>query len=302
MPHKILVLLKPGEEQPALERASEFARLNESLEVVALRIINKFDESKRKMLEESANSKAEDFRRRYPSLAEMGHKVIFNTDVAGAFIGEAHSGDYAFAVIGANSRNTVRDLFVSPLDNRIMQQVELPLIVVKRGNASSKVENSLLLAIDFSGENHSNEVDEYLYQAARLFSDDFGGEIYVANCIPPTHGAIRSRELEIPNPTYQIPRRADLNEDLLREYAQRHAIPEDHTFVVEGRIDEAIPRLCNQLNVRMVCMGHAGSRGFLESSASELVLEQITGDLFTVNVHLAKKIVDEYRAKHKDHD
>ena len=73
---------------------------------------------------------------------------------------------------------------------------------------------------------------------------------------------------------------------LLDEYAEKHGIPDDHTHVLIGRVDEEIPRLCAKLDARMVCMGSSSRNGLLasiNSSASELVLEQIRGDLFVVN-------------------
>ena len=47
-----------------------------------------------------------------------------------------------------------------------------------------------------------------------------------------------------------------------------------------------IPRVCSKLEARMVCMGTSSKNGILsaiDQSASELVLEQIKGDLFIVN-------------------
>ena len=73
---------------------------------------------------------------------------------------------------------------------------------------------------------------------------------------------------------------------LASEFAKKHGISDDHVHVVQGRIDEEIPRLCEQLNARMVCMGTTPRSTFfgsVNSSASELVLEQIKGDVFIVN-------------------
>ena len=73
---------------------------------------------------------------------------------------------------------------------------------------------------------------------------------------------------------------------LAEEFALKHNIPLENVHVVEGRIDEEIPRLCEKLNARMVCMGTTPRSTFLgsiNSSAGELVLEQIKGDIFIVN-------------------
>lgn len=77
-----------------------------------------------------------------------------------------------------------------------------------------------------------------------------------------------------------------LHNKLALEFANKHGIDKDNIHVLEGRIDEEIPRLCEALNARMVCMGTTPRSTFLgsiNSSASELVLEQIKGDIFIVN-------------------
>ena len=61
--------------------------------------------------------------------------------------------------------------------------------------------------------------------------------------------------------------------------------------LLNGRMDEEIPRLSETLNARMVCMGSTPRSTFfgsLNSSASELVLEQIKGDIFIVNADTLK--------------
>ena len=70
------------------------------------------------------------------------------------------------------------------------------------------------------------------------------------------------------------------------EFAEKYGIGDDCVHVVEGRIDEEIPRLCEQLNARMVCMGTTPRSSFfgsIDSIASELVLEQIRGDVYIVS-------------------
>lgn len=53
MSYKVVVLIKPKDEQPALDRAAEFARFMPDLEVVAVRVVNEFTEDKKQAIEQT---------------------------------------------------------------------------------------------------------------------------------------------------------------------------------------------------------------------------------------------------------
>ncbi|WP_295355194.1 universal stress protein, partial [uncultured Succinivibrio sp.] len=83
----------------------------------------------------------------------------------------------------------------------------------------------------------------------------------------------------------------DVTNQLAEEFSKKHGVPLDHVHVLQGRVDEEIPRLCKKLNARMVCMGTTPRSSFfgsVNSSASELVLDQIHGDVFVVNAATLK--------------
>lgn len=288
--YKVLVLLKPGDEvQPAIERASDFARFMPDIEVAACRIINEYDEITQPSLENQANRELLAIANAHPSIKHFTPRVIFSKDVPAAFVREAHDGGYQLAIISANKRNAIRDLFASTIDFAVMRRIEVPLLVVKQADAPQRLGRAILLAIDFEEENHQRDLDEVLYSAARVFADEFNGELHVANCVSPLHRGLISGNTSTP-PMYRTamgdPSRKDIHHMLLDEYAEKHGIPDDHTHVLIGRVDEEIPRLCAKLDARMVCMGSSSRNGLLasiNSSASELVLEQIRGDLFVVN-------------------
>ena len=155
------------------------------------------------------------------------------------------------AVISANKRNTLRDIFVSPLDSQIMSKINVPVLVVKDANAPQHLSRAIVLAIDFEESEHDKMVDEVLVASAQAFAEHFNGEVHVLNCVPPIHRG-----------------------------------PATHCHIAEGRVDEMVPKVCSKLEARMVCMGMSSKDGVLsaiDQSASELVLEQIKGDIFIVN-------------------
>ncbi len=309
--YKILVLLKPNTDlQPAMERASDCARFMPEIEVTACRIINEFDDAAKQSLESSAKRELAAVAKSHPNIKNFIPKVIFSKDVPGAFIKEAHDGEYHLAIISANRRNTIKDLFISPIDSAIMRKIDVPLLVVKHTHATQVLGRVILLAIDFEEANHEKDMDEVLYYAARVFADEFNGELHVVNCVSPRHrgrssGASSASTPPVFRHSLGELTRKDVHHLLLNEYAEKHDIPEEHTHVLIGRVDEEIPRLCNILNVRMVCMGASKRDGLLasmNSNAGELVLEQIRGDLFLVNDATHAAISDMLRKERLAHE
>ncbi len=288
MEYKILVLLKPNDDvQPAVERASDFARFMPDIEVTVCRIINDFDENNKAALESKASRDLLALAQSHPSFKHFVPRIIFSKNVPEAFINEAHRGNYSLAIISANKRNTIRDLFVSSIDYTIMRKIETPLLVVKAADAPQRLGRAILLAIDFEEDDHDEVQDEMLFRAAKIFAEEFNGELHVVNCVPPYHRGLISGNTQMPKSFSQEAfSRPALHRRILDEYAQKHGIPTERTHVLIGRVDEEIPRLCIKLDARMVCIGASPAGGLLGSingTASELVLEQIKGDLFLVN-------------------
>lgn len=293
MSYKVLVLIKPGDVQPAMERASEFARFMPDLEVVACRIINDYESGDKAKLEQGCLAELNSLFKRYPSITNSKTKVIFSKDVPDAFC--KYSADEAegfdLAIISANRRNTLKDLFVAPVDSQVMRKVAVPLLVVKDAHAPQRLGKAILLAIDFEEEEHNKIIDDVLVTSAKIFAEHFNGEVHVLNCVPPVHrglmGGSTAGPLLIGN-KHPITRK-DLHSKALLDFAEANGIPSDHCHIAEGRVDEMIPRVSSALEARMVCMGTSSSKGILSAidpSAGELVLEQIRGDIFIVNKHV----------------
>lgn len=303
MSYKVLVLLKPSEEQPALVRVAEFARFLPSLEVVVCRVVSDFTDDQIPALKERYEREISSLMKRYPSIENYETYITFSKDVSEAFCNYAKlkGKSLSMAVISANKRNTLRDLFVSPIDSQIMSKINLPLLIVKDPNAPQHLSRAIVLAIDFEESMHDKIVDEVLFAAAKTFADNFNGEVHVLNCVPPIHRGLMSGKTSaslILGNEKPITR-ADVHGQSLAIFAEKHGIPLTHCHVAEGRVDEMIPKVCSRLEARMVCMGMSTKDGVLsaiDQSASELVLEQIKGDIFVVNRNIN---VEDLQANHE---
>lgn len=293
MSYKVLVLIKPGDVQPAMERVSEFARFMPEVEVVACRIVNNYEEGKAAEVEHSYTAELNSLLARYPSITHGRGKVIVAKDVPGAFCEFAKDPAEAFdlAVISANRRNTMKDLFIAPVDSQIMRKITVPLLVVKDPHAPQRLGKAILLAIDFEEDGHNTLMDEVLVTSAGIFAEHFNGEVHVLNCVPPVHRGLMTGNTSssmILGHRQHLTRK-DFHAAALLDFARRHGINEDHCHIAEGRVDEMIPRVSAALDARMVCMGTNSNQGILSAidpSAGELVLEQIRGDIFIVNKHV----------------
>lgn len=281
------VLLKPGEEQPAIGRAAQYARFESAIDVTAVRVINEWKSGTEDDIKVRVKSEFEALRRKYSAIENFHLKVIFSKDVSGAFSKECNEGNYALAIISANRRNTIKDLFISTIDSSIMKACRVPLLVVKDENSQSKLGKVILLAIDFEESSHLKILDEKLLKAAKLFAQHFNGEVHIVNCVSPINRGLMAGDTSLSKIVAGgTISRVDIHHRIVEEFAQDHDIPLEHTHVVEGRIDEEIPRLCEKLDARMVCMGSSPKSSFfgsINSSACELVLEQIRGDIFIVS-------------------
>ena len=287
-PIRLAVLLKPDDAQPALDRAAQYARVNPEIEVVAIRIVNNYKDSEIEQLRSKENAKFESLKRLYSSIEKFSFKVLFDKDVADTFTDECRNGSYSIAVISANKRHTIRDIFISSIDSSIMRNSTIPLLVVRSASQTATLGQNVLLAIDFNEVAHLDKLDDYLFEAASQFAKSFDSKVHLANCVTPQSSGLMGGNLDqskiINNTGVLNP--VGLHNKLALEFANKHGIDKDNIHVLEGRIDEEIPRLCEALNARMVCMGTTPRSTFLgsiNSSASELVLEQIKGDIFIVN-------------------
>lgn len=285
--YRVIILLKPGETQPALSRVAQFSKFMPDIEVVACRVIHQFNESNQDTIKTQTEREIAKLHEMHPSIKNFKSLVVFNENVPDAFVQEANSGNFDLAIISANKRNTIKDLFISTIDCCIMRQIKVPLLVVKNENAPQRLGKAILLAIDFDEDNHDFLVDELLFEKAKLFADNFNGDIHVANVVSPLHHGLMSANTTMSalisnkNET-----RKDIHNRLLKEFAIRHGIEDDRTHVLIGRVDEEIPKLSRHLEARMVCMGTSSKSslfGSINCNASELVLEQIRGDIFIVN-------------------
>lgn len=293
MSYKIVVLLKPKDEQPALDRAAEFARFMPDLEVVAVRVVTEFTEDQIPSLEEKYTREINNLKTRYPSISKFTPKVLFSEEISKEFcaFAGAKSEQFDLAIISANRRNTLKDLFFSPIDSQIMRKVPVPLLIVKDPQAPQRLSRAIVLAIDFEEDNHDRVIDEVLFEAARIFAENFNGEIHVLNCIPPRHTSLMGGDttMSLMLGSKKPLSRNDMHAAALFDFAERHGISESNCHIAEGRVDEMIPKVCASLEARMVCMGTSANEGVLsaiDQGASELVLEQVNGDLFIVNHHV----------------
>ena len=67
-PNKFAVLLKPSDKQPALDRAAQYTRVDPSIEVVAVRVINEFKDADKDQIISREKANFENLKRLYTSI------------------------------------------------------------------------------------------------------------------------------------------------------------------------------------------------------------------------------------------
>lgn len=284
--NKFAVLLKPGDLQSAVGRCAQYAHFEPSIEVTAIRVINEWQEEHKEDLKSHVRSEFELLKRKHPAIKNFNLKIIFDKDVAHGFAQECNEGNYALAVISANKRNTIKDLFISPVDSGIMKICKIPLLVVNDVNSQSVLGKNILVAACLEENSRPESLDDKLVKAAKLFSEHFNGEVHIVNCVPPINRGLMAGDVSLSKIAGDgMPDRVDVHHRIVEEFASKHGIDPKCTHVMVGRVDEEIPRLSTRIDARMVCMGASPVSSFfgnLNSSTCELVLDQIRGDLFIV--------------------
>ena len=291
---KLLVLLKPKgvSEQPALERAAQYARLMPDIEVTACRIFSNYTERDQGQLASGALADFEVLMRHFDSMKDRCQlKVMFNHDVSEGFVQEAVRGGYNLAIISANRRNTIKDLFVSTIDSNIMRKTEVPLLVVRNAQVAASQGQAILIALNISDDDNSHALDNYLVRSAKRFASYFNGQVHLVNCVLPQNRGYRATATSASkfmggDFIRERERRLEIYKNVALEFAAEHGIEPKNVHVREGRVDVELPRLCAKLKACMVCMGTTPRSKFFgsgDSLASELVLEQIHGDVYVVS-------------------
>lgn len=286
MSYKLIVLLKPTEEQVALQRAADFAKFMPDLQVCALRVINNYTQEQKDSLLHIAQREIEAYAQKYNTIKNFSTLVVFNENVSKAFCQVAKEGQYDLAIISANKRDTFKDLFINTIDYDILRHISIPLLIVKDKNAPHKLNEDIIVAINFQEDNHDYSLDELLVAKTKIFAENFNGKIHIANCVAPESQGIMGAKLDLPKMMGGGEHKITSYYNTVVNFAKEHGLDESNTHVLEGRIDEEIPRLARKLEARMVCMSIARVNSFfgsIDSSASEIVLEHIKGDIFIVN-------------------
>ena len=81
-PNKFAVLLKPTDEQPALDRAAQYSRVDPSISVVAVRVVNNYKEENVEQITLKEKANFEMLKRKYASIKNFDFKVVFDKNVA----------------------------------------------------------------------------------------------------------------------------------------------------------------------------------------------------------------------------
>lgn len=293
MSYRVLVMLKPTEVQPALERAADFARFMPDLQVVVVSVINHFTEENKTKLQDQRMNEIERMMAHYQSIKQYEIRVICDTEVSKAFcqLAKDPSWNFDLAIISANKRNTLKDLFVQPIDSQIMRHIHIPILVIKDVRAPHRLGRAIVVATDFDETNHDEHLDEMLYVAAKAFADNFNGLVHVLNCVTPLNRGImggNTKSSFVLGTDYDMERHAD-HSARLHKFAEKFDIDKTRCHLAEGRVDEMIPKVARTLDARMICMGMSNRNGVLsaiDESSSELVLEQVPCDILLVNHHV----------------
>ena len=298
----LLVVVEPKRDrQIALERAVEFARYNNKVNITVLRLIYDFsydvhilnrhkerdtrDDVMSVHIEETKKLIAE-----YTKDVQVNcvPKVIWAKDLGEGIVNEMNSGSYDLLIKSANHHGILDSIIFTPIDWYVLRNAKIPVVISKEHTWEES--SPIVVALDFtSPEKRLYNVS--LLREAQMLSTITGGEIHLVNSAPVLLPAIM---LEVPNYAPEIYAENILKEHKKRllEVASAHNIAHENCHIAEGLPDDVIPALCKNLKPQAVFIGSAGRQGMsaaLIGNTCEEIVDYIDADLFVLNYQVMDK-------------
>jgi universal stress protein E len=292
----ILVVIDPNmEAQPALYRAAEVARLQDSATIKVFMSIYDFSYEITSILSVEERDEMREGvvaqRRAWlegliqPYLDEgldMVIKVVWHSRPSESILDEVNQHGHDLVIKSAHQHSLLESFIFTPLDWQLIRKCQLPVLLVKEHDWPA--DGNIVVALNFSNEPEQNALNLKLFREAHHVAKLVKAKVHLVNAVPSPTVNIA---LEVPGFTPEIYNEAILlhHQNMMEEFAQDHQVPAGQTHVIEGLPEDVLPEIAEQLDAELILLGSLGRTGWsaaLIGNTAEQVVDGLHCDLLVL--------------------
>jgi universal stress protein E len=292
----ILVVIDPNmEPQPALYRAAEVARLQDSAAIKVFMSIYDFSyeitsilsaEEREEMREGVVNlrkSWLEGLIKPYVDEGlDISLKVVWNSRPFEGIQQEVDEHRHDLVIKSAHHHSLLETFIFTPLDWQLIRKCHTPLLLVKEHGWPA--DGNIVVALNFSNEPEQNALNQKLFKEANHVARLVKGKVHLVNAVPSPTVNIA---LEVPGFTPEIYNDALMqhHQSMMEDFAKSHHIPAEQTYVLEGLPEDVLPEIAEKLDAELILLGSLGRTGWsaaLIGNTAEQVVDSIHCDLLVL--------------------
>lgn len=292
----ILVVIDPNmEAQPALYRAAEVARLQDSATIKVFMSIYDFSYEITSILSVEERDEMREGvvaqRRAWlesliqPYLNEgldMTLKVVWHSRPSESILNEVNQHGHDLVIKSAHQHSLLESFIFTPLDWQLIRKCHLPVLLVKEHDWPA--DGNIVVALNFSSEPEQDSLNQKLFKEANHVAKLVKANVHLVNAVPAPTVNIA---LEVPGFTPEIYNEAILlhHQSMMNEFAQEHHVPSAQTHVIEGLPEDVLPEIAEQLDAELILLGSLGRTGWsaaLIGNTAEQVVDSLHCDLLVL--------------------
>jgi universal stress protein E len=292
----ILVVIDPNmEAQPALYRAAEVARLQDSATIKVFMSIYDFSYEITSILSVEERDEMREGvvaqRRAWlegliqPYLDEgldMVIKVVWHSRPSESILDEVNQHGHDLVIKSAHQHSLLESFIFTPLDWQLIRKCQLPVLLVKEHDWPA--DGNIVVALNFSNEPEQNALNLKLFREAHHVAKLVKAKVHLVNAVPSPTVNIA---LEVPGFTPEIYNEAILlhHQNMMEEFAHDHQVPAGQTHVIEGLPEDVLPEIAEQLDAELILLGSLGRTGWsaaLIGNTAEQVVDGLHCDLLVL--------------------
>ena len=292
----ILVVIDPNmEAQPALYRAAEVARLQDSATIKVFMSIYDFSYEITSILSVEERDEMREGvvaqRRAWlegliqPYLDErldMTLKVVWHSRPSESILNEVNQHGHDLVIKSAHQHSLLESFIFTPLDWQLIRKCHLPVLLVKEHDWPA--DGNIVVALNFSSEPEQDSLNQKLFKEANHVAKLVKANVHLVNAVPAPTVNIA---LEVPGFTPEIYNEAILlhHQSMMDEFAREHHVPSAQTHVIEGLPEDVLPEIAEQLDAELILLGSLGRTGWsaaLIGNTAEQVVDSLHCDLLVL--------------------
>jgi len=302
MYQNILVVIDPtNDEQKALKRAIELAsRLNASnseakVKVTAFFSIFDFSyemttilsaterDAMRAMVIKEKQQWLDDIIEQLSPETEIMSRVVWHNRPFEAIIKQVIEHSYDLVIKGTHQHDKFKSVVFTPTDWHVLRKCPCPVLLVK--DHKWPKDGNILAAVNVGSDEAehlslNNEISQQATQLAQLIE----ANVHLVNSFPGTPVNIAIEIPEFDASEYNVAMR-DHHNKAMNEHADKFAIKQSNTHIVEGLPETVIEQVAKELDAELVILGTIGRTGFsaaLIGNTAEHVIDQLNCDVLAL--------------------